>query len=102
MFHFPNKGVDDVVKISGIRSLTVFTVCLWMSSSNSQGTLFSYAVSGEGRDNELVIDYNRYLRLLIDNEVRYTRYNKDTMLLILENRNSILQLVVQPLRVTQI
>ena len=70
VFHFPEKGVTDFVKISGMPSLTAFTVCLWMSSSNGQGTLFSYAVSGEGRDNELLIEYNRYLRLLIDNVER--------------------------------
>ena len=70
VFNFPEKGVNDVVKISGMRSLTDFTVCLWMSSSNTQGTLLSYAVSGQGNDNELVIDYDRYLRLIIDNTNR--------------------------------
>ena len=69
-FHFPKKGINDVVKISGMRSLTAFTVCLWMNSSNTQGTLLSYAVSGQGNDNELVIDYNGNLRLLIDNTNR--------------------------------
>ena len=68
--HFPDKGVSDFVKISGMRSLTAFTVCLWMSSGNRKGTLFSYAVSGQGNDNELVIDYNGNLRLLIDNTNR--------------------------------
>ena len=62
-FHFPKKGVEDVVKISGMRSLTAFTVCVWMSSSDSQGTLFSYAVGNS--DNELLIEYNRYLDFLI-------------------------------------
>ena len=68
--HFPNKGVDDFVTISGMTgmSLTAFTVCLWMSSSNTEGTLFSYAVSGQSRDNELVIYYNRNFMLTIDNE----------------------------------
>ena len=69
-FHFPDKGVDDVVKISGMHSLTDFTVCLWMSSSNTQGTLLSYAVSDSVYGNELVIDYNRYFRLIIDNTNR--------------------------------
>ncbi|XP_078357316.1 neuronal pentraxin-2-like [Oculina patagonica] len=55
-----------------MKSLTAFTVCLWMSSSNTKGTPFSYAVSGEGNDNEVVIDYDRYFRLLIDNVVRDT------------------------------
>ena len=63
-FHFPEKGVNDVVKISQMpRSLTAFTVCLWMSSSNTQGTLVSYAVSNS--DNELLIEYNRYFDFLI-------------------------------------
>ena len=62
-FHFPEKGVTDVVKISHMRSLSAFTVCLWMSSSNTQGTLVSYAVSNS--DNELIIEYNRYFDFLI-------------------------------------
>jgi len=65
-FNFPEKGVNDVVKISGMRSLTAFTVCLWMSSSSTQGTLVSYAVGeGNGNDNELIIEYNRYFDFLI-------------------------------------
>jgi len=55
--------VNDVVKISGMRSLTDFTVCLWMRSSNTQGTLVSYAVSNS--DNELLIEYDRYFDFLI-------------------------------------
>ena len=62
-FHFPEKGVNDVVKISHMRQLTAFTVCLWMSSSNTEGTLISYAVSNS--DNELLIEYNRYFDFLI-------------------------------------
>ena len=55
-----------MVKISGMRSLTDFTVCLWMRSSNPQGTLISYAVGeGSGDDNELVIGYIRYFYFLI-------------------------------------
>ena len=68
-FHFPDKGVDDVVKISGMRSLGDFTVCLWMSSSNSQGSIFSYAVSDQA--NELLIFYNKYFELHIGGEKRY-------------------------------
>ena len=65
-FNFPEKGVNDVVKISGMRSLTDFTVCLWMSSSSPQGTLVSYAVGkGNNDDNELLIEYNRYFHFLI-------------------------------------
>ena len=62
-FSFPDKGVTDVVKISGMPSLTAFTVCFWMSSSNTRGTPFSYAVSGT--DDELLIEYDRYFDLLI-------------------------------------
>ncbi|XP_078358813.1 uncharacterized protein LOC144643433 [Oculina patagonica] len=58
-FSFPEKGVTDVVKITNLpRSLSAFTVCLWMSSSITRGTPFSYAVSGT--DNELLIEYNSY------------------------------------------
>ena len=65
-FNFPDKGVHDVVKISDMRSLTAFTVCLWMSSSNTRGTLVSYAVGeGNNNDNELLIEYNRYFDFLI-------------------------------------
>ncbi|KAL9965278.1 hypothetical protein ACROYT_G029053 [Oculina patagonica] len=51
--YFPNKGVTDYVNIWGMRSLTQFTVCFWMKSSDTnQGTPFSYAVPG--RNNELL------------------------------------------------
>jgi len=54
--HFPNKGVSDYANIWGMRSLTQFTMCLWMkSSATNYGTPFSYAVPGE--DNELLL-YN--------------------------------------------
>ncbi len=56
-FHFPDKGVTDVVKITNMpRSLSAFTVCLWMSSGNTEGTLLSYAVSGTA--DELLIKYD--------------------------------------------
>lgn len=68
-FHFPNKGVTDFVGVSSTsQELTAFTVCFWVSSSNTQGTPFSYAASDE--DDELVIDYNGNFRLTIDSEVR--------------------------------
>ena len=67
-FKFPDKGVNDVVKISGMRSMTAFTVCLWMSSRNTKGTLVSYAVSDY--DNELIIEYDRYFDFVIDNTRR--------------------------------
>ena len=46
-----------------MRSLTDFTVCLWMRSSNTKGTLVSYAVSNSY--NELIIEYDRYFDFLI-------------------------------------
>jgi len=56
-FHFPSKGVTDAIKISNMRSsLTAFTVCLWMNSTNTQGTPFSYAVGNSY--NELLIEYS--------------------------------------------
>ncbi len=67
--HFPNKGVNDFVRISNMRSLTAVTVCLWMSSSDIQGSPFSYAVSGQ--DNELLIFYNENFELHIGGEKRY-------------------------------
>ena len=67
-FHFPDKGVNDVVKISGMRSLTAFTVCMWMSSSDNEGSPFGYAVSSEY--NELLIYYERYFQLVIGGEER--------------------------------
>ena len=60
--------MNDVVKISGMRSLTDFTVCLWMRSSSAQGTLDSYAVSNS--DNELLIEYDRYFDFLIGGKER--------------------------------
>ena len=62
-FHFPDKGVHDVVKISDMRSLTAFTACFWMNSSSTQGTPLSYAVSNS--DNELLIEYNGNFDFLI-------------------------------------
>lgn len=54
--HFQSQGVSDYANIWGMRSLTQFTVCLWMkSSATNYGTPFSYAVTGE--DNELLL-YN--------------------------------------------
>lgn len=66
--HFPNKGVDDFVQISGMTRLSEFTVCLWMNSSSSQGTPLSYAVPG--KDKELLIEYESYLKLTINQESR--------------------------------
>ncbi|XP_078359510.1 uncharacterized protein LOC144643983 [Oculina patagonica] len=68
--HFPNKGVTDVVTISNMRSVTDFTICLWMNSADSQGTPLSYAVSSEA--NELLIFYNGYFQLYIGGTQRQT------------------------------
>jgi len=43
-------------------------VCMWMSSSDNEGSPFSYAVSSEY--NELLIYYERYFRLFIGGEKR--------------------------------
>ena len=66
--YFSNKGEDDFVKLTGMRSLTAFTVCMWMSSSDNEGSLFSYAVSSQ--DNELLIAYERHFQLYIGGEKR--------------------------------
>lgn len=51
---FPDKGVSDYMNIWGMRSLTQFTICLWMKSTDTDnGTPFSCAV--EEKDNELMI-----------------------------------------------
>ena len=66
--YFTNKGEDDFVKLTGMRSLTAFTVCMWMSSSDNEGSPFSYAVSSQA--NELLIYYERYFQLFIGGEKR--------------------------------
>ena len=71
-FHFPVKGVDSAVKITNMQKLTDFTICLWMSSSNTKGSLFSYAVSDS--DNELLIFYDRYFQMDIGGESRLRIY----------------------------
>ena len=50
-------------------TLTEFTACFWMNSSDRKGTPLSYAVPQE--KNELVIDYNNYFMLSIGGEGRY-------------------------------
>ena len=60
--HFPRKGVSDYANVWGMRSLTQFTVCFWMKSSdrNNYGTPFSYSVPGE--HNELLLfDYRDFV-----------------------------------------
>ena len=68
--HFPNKGEDDFVEISGMRSLKAFTVCLWMSSSDTQGTPFNYATTVSDSGNELVIEFREHFSLVIDGQHR--------------------------------
>lgn len=62
--HFQSKGESDYANIWGMHSLTQFTVCLWMQSPETAGTLFSYAVPGT--DNELLLDYSGDFVLSID------------------------------------
>ncbi|XP_078366327.1 neuronal pentraxin-1-like isoform X2 [Oculina patagonica] len=69
--NFPNKGVTDYVNIWGMRSLTQFTICFWIKTSDTdRGTPFSYAVSG--KDNELIIYNVGSLRLFINGDNRAT------------------------------
>ena len=51
-----------------MRSLTALTVCMWMSSSDNEGSLYSYAVSSQ--DVELLIYYERYFMLFVGGEKR--------------------------------
>lgn len=67
-FHFPEKGVKDVVKITRMSSLTEFTVCMWMNLTTSEGCPFSYAVSDQ--DNELQIFYDNNFQLIIGDTTR--------------------------------
>ena len=66
---FPNKGVTDYVNIWGMRSLSQFTVCFWMKSSDTgRGTAFSYSVSSQ--HNELLFYNYGSLKLVINGESR--------------------------------
>lgn len=68
---FPNKGVTDYVNIWGMRSLSQFTVCFWMKSSDTDpGTAFSYSVPSQ--DNELIIYNYGNLALYINADQRST------------------------------
>ncbi|XP_020606897.1 neuronal pentraxin-1-like [Orbicella faveolata] len=51
-----------------MRSLKAFTVCLWMSSSDTQGTPFSYATSVSDLGNELLIEFHEHFSLVIDGQ----------------------------------
>lgn len=57
--YFPNKGVDDYVRIPDMPRLTAFTVCLWVSSTDNRGTVFSYNVPGQSDDiHNLAVEFN--------------------------------------------
>ena len=72
--YFATRGVTDYTQIWGMPSLSQFTVCEWIKStdSNKKGILFSYAVSGNWNTfNELLIIYNyNRLRLFVKGERR--------------------------------
>ena len=54
-----------------MHGLTAFTVCMWMISSDTQGTPFSYATSLSGQwGNELLIEFREQFSLVIDGEER--------------------------------
>ena len=71
--HFPEKGENVVIINSETPSLTQVTICVWMSSSHSKGTPFSYAVRN---GIELLIDYDENFQLTIAGEVRWCKYHK--------------------------
>ncbi|XP_015749546.1 PREDICTED: neuronal pentraxin-1-like [Acropora digitifera] len=61
---FPKQGVTDYVHIWGMRSLTQFTVCFWLKTTQSSiGTPFSYA--SNSADNELLIYYETNGRVFL-------------------------------------
>ena len=68
--NFPTKGVSDHVNIWGMPSLTQWTVCLWMKSSDTTnyGTPFSYAVPGG--DNEIIFYNYKAFTLYINQQAR--------------------------------
>lgn len=70
--HFPNKGVDDFVTMSGMPRLTAFTICLWLSSNNTRGTVLSYNVPGQTNDiHNLIIKFEgRALHLIMETTKR--------------------------------
>ena len=69
--NFPSRDANDgFVNIWGMPSLTQFTVCLWMKSSDTtnDGTLFSYAAPSN--DNEIVLlGYTEFF-FFINNAIR--------------------------------
>ena len=68
---FPRKGTTDyVVMQRRIPALQAVTGCMWTksSSTDTNGTPFSYAVPGS--DNELLLLHHKNLVLLVDNQWR--------------------------------
>ncbi|KAL9984499.1 hypothetical protein ACROYT_G006799 [Oculina patagonica] len=80
IFHLSDDTIDshqsasiiaaDMCSIMQIKLVVVVTICLWMNSSDSQGTPLSYAVSSEA--NELLIFYDGYFQLYIGGTKRQT------------------------------
>ena len=66
--------MTDYANIWGMRSLTQFTVCFWMKTSDTnEGTPFSYAVPG--RANEILfMGYNNF-RLWVGDTERYPKFS---------------------------
>ena len=62
--------MTDYANVYGMRSLTQFTVCLWMNTSaTNKGTPFSYAVPGQA--NELLLYNHNAFVLCIGGDSRY-------------------------------
>ncbi|XP_066019979.1 neuronal pentraxin-1 [Pocillopora verrucosa] len=64
---FPQRGTSDYVIVTrGMPNLSAVTVCLWMKTADTrnEGTLLSYAVSGE--TNELLLTDYRLFRIYIN------------------------------------
>jgi len=64
---FPAQGTTDYANIWGMRSLTRFTVCLWMKTTTGQGTPFSYAPTNS-KNNELLLFRPGNFLLFVNNQ----------------------------------
>nr|XP_058946199.1 neuronal pentraxin-1-like [Pocillopora verrucosa] len=70
---FPQRGTSDYVIVTrGMPNLSAVTVCLWMKTADTrnEGTLLSYAVSGE--TNELLLTDYRLFRIYINHGSGHT------------------------------
>ena len=68
--YFPSKGTSDYASLWYMRSLSQFTVCLWMkTTATNQGTPFSYAVPAQ--HNELLIFDYKAFQLCVGGECGY-------------------------------